>query len=255
MKIKDFLSFTRGWLGEFGGEEDLRFGKAENEITGITVCWMATMKAIKSAISHKHNLIIAHEDLLFPPDYGFRSSKIEPGILSKERMDILDRHGISMVRLHSTLDRLCILDDFARKLKLCEPAVKEDFYRVYEIEPTTLKKFAASVKKSLGLHQVRVTGNPAHKVKRVGGLWGGLGLSINACFIDKILSYSVDTVVAGETDEYAMRACTDLSIGMVEVGHEVSENIGLKNFTKVLRKKLPEIPVKFVPNPYPWQIF
>lgn len=55
-------------------------------------------------------------------------------------------------------------------------------------------------------------------------------------------------------DEYAMRAFADLNVGMVEVGHEISENTGLKNFTKMLQKTLPAIPVRFLANPYPWQI-
>ena len=255
MKIKELLGFFQKWLGELGKEEGLRYGNTEKTVAGITVCWMADVEVIQSAVSSRHNVIIAHEDLLFPPDYSSGFSKKNPGVVSKERISLLKQHNISVIRLHGLLDKLCVLDDFGKKLKLSKSVVKEKFYRVYEIKPVSLKEFAESVKKNLKLHQVRTVGSLSQKVKRIGGLWGGLGLSINAGFIDKILNYGVDTVIAGEMDEYPMRACLDMNIGVVEVGHEVSEDIGLKNFTKVLQEKIPVIPAKFISNTYPWKIF
>ncbi|HPP29319.1 MAG TPA: Nif3-like dinuclear metal center hexameric protein, partial [bacterium] len=96
---------------------------------------------------------------------------------------------------------------------------------------------------------------PSWKVKRIGVLWGGLGLSINAGFIDDILRYNVDTVVAGEVDEYTMRALKDMHTGIVEVGHEISEETGLKNFVMDLQKKIKTIPVSYCSNDIPWEIF
>ena len=254
MKTKEFVGFLRGWLGELGTEEGLRHGNPEQNVAGITVCWMATTKVIKCAISSKHNVIVAHEDLLFPPDYSSNFSSENLGIVSKRRISLLEKYDISLIRVHGLLDRFCILDDFGNKLKLGKPLVKENFYRVYEIRPLSLKKFANTVKRNLKISQVRITGHLTQRVNKIGGLWGGLGLSINACFIDKILNYHVDTVIAGEMDEYTMRACSDLNVGIVEVGHEVSEDIGLKRFTRILRQELPEIPAKFVSNPYPWRV-
>ena len=79
-------------------------------------------------------------------------------------------------------------------------------------------------------------------------------MSINSKFIDKILSYNVDAVIAGEVDEYTIRALSDLKIGIIELGHEGSETRGLLKFKDYLQKKLPQIPVKYLKNTYPVKI-
>lgn len=245
MTIKEFKRFLNRWLGRFHPEEGLLYGDEKRKITGITVCWMVTERGIEFSHNKGHNLIITHEDILFPPDYAFGKKK---GIVSRKRKMQLEKFKISVIRIHYLADRYCVLDDFGKVLSLGEPVVKKGFHRVYEIKEVSLDDFARDVKKKLKIERVRVTGSSDWKVKRIGGLWGGLGLSINASFIDKIMRYGVDTVVAGEVDEYTMRALKDMHIGIVEVGHEISEETGLKHFTEDLRERISPIPVVYCPN-------
>jgi len=251
MTVKETIKVINRWLGRFHQEEGLLYGDEKRSITGITVCWMVTEKVIDFSVKKGHNLIISHEDLLFPPDYAF--SKKE-GVVSKRRTSLLKKHKISVIRVHYLADRYCVLDDFGKVLSLGEPVVKNGFHRVYEIKEISLQRFASNIKKHLKLKKVRITGSPLWKVKRIGGLWGGLGLSINASFIDEILRYNVDTVIAGEVDEYTMRAMKDMHIGIVEVGHEVSEETGLKNFANALQEKIGKIPVSYCPNELPYTL-
>ncbi len=255
MKVKEFMNLLTQWLGGFGEEEGLRLGSADSRITGITTCWMATDKVIDFTIRKNHNLIVAHEDLLFPPDYSFGFSLKKQGVLDAKRLPVLEKQKISVIRLHSTADRHFVLDGFGDALSLGTPVIKEGFYRVYEIKPVTLEEFALNVKNKLKIPGVRVTGKPSRKVRSIGGLWGGLGLSVNADFINEILKYNIDTAIAGETDEYAMRALVDMNAGLVEVGHEISEEPGLRNFTAALRKKTAPLPVYYCSNPLPWSLF
>ncbi|MCD6408456.1 Nif3-like dinuclear metal center hexameric protein [bacterium] len=251
MKVKDFIEFLNEWLGEFSYEEGLRFGFKNEKLKGICVCWMISNKVMKECLKNNLNLIISHEDLFFPPEYA--SQKKEKGIASKKRVAFLKKNKISFVRLHTLIDRHYVFDIFARELNLKKPLIIDGYYRVYKIENTTLGSLAETVKKKFKVSYVRIIGNENKKVKRIGILVGGLGLSINGNFIDEILSYGVDTVVAGEIDEYSMRAFQDLGIGAVEVGHEVSEEPGIKVFTKDLKEKL-NIPVKYVKNSFPWRV-
>lgn len=252
MTCKELLKLFETWPGNLGNEDGFKHGNPENTISEITVCWMATVDIIRYAVAAGHNLIIAHEDLLFPPGYAWGYSKENPGLVSRKRFELLAAHDISIIRLHSSLDKLCVLDSFGSILKLGDPVVREDYFRVYEVSSTSLHRFAEHVKKHLSIPHVRCVGDLSHKVHRVGGLWGGLGLSCNASFIDAILRYKVDTVIAGEMDEYAMRGLLDLGIGAVEVGHEVSETIGLKSFAEMLGEKLKMIRVQYQANTYPW---
>ncbi len=252
MIVKDLITLLNRWLGKFHQEEGLLYGDKRTSITGITVCWMVTEKVIEFSVKKRNNLIISHEDLLFPPDY---TSVKREGLVSRKRKKLLEKHKISVIRIHYLVDRYCVLDDFARTLSLGEPIVKKGFHRVYEIKEMSLKRFSGNVKKYLNLEKVRISGSPSWKVKRIGVLWGGLGLSINAGFIDDILRYNVDTVVAGEVDEYTMRALKDMHTGIVEVGHEISEETGLKNFVMDLQKKIKTIPVSYCSNDIPWEIF
>ncbi|MCM8762337.1 MAG: Nif3-like dinuclear metal center hexameric protein [Candidatus Omnitrophica bacterium] len=253
MKIKEFIGLLNGWLGKFHQEEGLLYGDEKQIIKGITVCWMVTKKVIEFSVKKRNNLIISHEDIFFPPDYVFSAKR--KGIVSSERISLLKKHKISVIRIHYLADRYCVLDDFAIVLSLGKPVVKRGPHRVYEIKEITLQKFASNVKRHLNLEKVRITGSPGWKVKRIGGLWGGLGLSINAVFIDEILRYNVDTVIAGEVDEYTMRALKDMNIGIVEVGHEISEETGLKHFTRDLQEKIKTIPVSYCSNDIPYTTF
>ncbi len=257
MAIKDFIEFIEGWLGKLNPEEGLLYGNPDNRVTGITVCWMVTEKVIDFSAEKSHNFIITHEDLLFPPGYASSDSANlteKPGMVSKKRIDLLDRNGISVLRLHSLTDRHFILDDVGKVLSLGEPVVKNGLQRVYEIQPVSLEKFAWGVKKSIGTPHIRVTGNKNQKVRRIGSLWGGVGLSINAGFINNILNYKVDTVISGESDEYTMRALIDINVGLVEIGHETSEEPGLRNFANAVREKMKTVPVQYISNNPPYKV-
>ncbi|MCM8805038.1 MAG: Nif3-like dinuclear metal center hexameric protein [Candidatus Omnitrophica bacterium] len=249
MNCLDFLEFIKSEFGNLGSEEGLRYKYYEDEINGIVVCWKVSKKVLDFTVKNKFNLLIAHEDLYFPPEYAGGD---KGGIVSDFRKEILEKNRINFLRLHYTIDKNFIFDVFDQ-LSGGKILIKENLYRVYEFENKKLENVAKELKKRYKVEFLRIT-EPNKKVKRVGCLVGGLGLSINSKFIDKILSYNVDTVIAGEVDEYTIRALSDLKIGIIEIGHEVSETPGLIKFTQYLKKKLPKIPIKYLKNTYPIKI-
>jgi len=248
MNTQEFLNMIKTEFGELGQEEGIRFKYFEDEIKGIKICWMVSKKVLNYH-PEKFNLLISHEDLYFPPEYAGGNGE---GIVSEFRKNILEKYRINFVRLHYTLDKYFILDVFDR-LTGGKVIIKENFYRIYKFENVKLKNLAEEIKKKYKLSFLRIS-HPDKKIKRAGCLWGGLGLSINSKFIDKILSYKVDAVIAGEVDEYTIRALDDLNIGIIEIGHEASESYGLIEFKKFLKKKFPGIPVKHIKNTYPVKI-
>ncbi|MCM8808913.1 MAG: Nif3-like dinuclear metal center hexameric protein [Candidatus Omnitrophica bacterium] len=241
MNCLNFLDFIKSEFGQLGQEEGFRYKYFDDEIKGIVVCWMVSKKVLNFTVKNKFNLLIAHEDLYFPPEYAGGD---KTGVVSDFRKELLERNRINFLRLHYTIDKNFIFDVFD-KLSGGKVLIKENFYRVYEFENNKLEDLAKELKKKYKVEFMRIT-ESNKRVKRAGCLVGGLGLSINSKFIDKILTYNVDTVIAGEVDEYTIRALSDLKIGIIELGHEISERPGLIKFTEYLKKKLPEIPVKYL---------
>lgn len=251
MKGHELLNIIKRDLGELGPEEGFRFEYFDSDIEGIVVCWMISNKVLKFMKRNKYNFLIAHEDLYFPPEYV--NGKKGEGIVSDYRKKFLQKYRINFLRLHYTVDKNFIFDVFD-KLSGGKLLIKENFYRIYEFNSLKLKDIALQIKKKYKVKFLRIT-KPEKKLKRVGYLVGGLGLSINSRFIDKIISYNIDGVIAGEIDEYSIRGLDDLGIGIIEIGHEASEIPGLIEFTKYLKRKFPQIKVKFLKNNYPIRIF
>ena len=251
IEFKKLLERTAQYLGP---EEGFRFGDPNIEVSGILISWMTTTKAIERAIKEKCNFMIVHEDLFYP--YGFqRDAQFETCFTwsaNYKRLKMLSEHDITVFRAHGTLDRLCVLDAFAEALSLPEPSVKYEYVRIYDIPETTAGQLALEVKRRLDLEVLRFTGKPNHIVKRIGLPWGGLGLSLNIRFIETLLKHEPDALIAGETDEYATFYALDAGVDMIETGHSVSENIGLKEYAETLKREYPETKVVFFECERPW---
>lgn len=239
-----------------GADEGFKFGDPQAPVTGVTVCWMATLPAIEYASGAGCEMIICHEEMHYP------YAAFQPGLekyltwrVNRQRIQALSQGAITVYRAHGMLDDYCILDDFAAELELGNPSVSEQFYRIYDIEPRSVRQLAAEVKQAVGLESIRVCGDLTEQVSRLGLPWGGLGLSVNIEFIEGLLRYDPDVLIAGESDEYAMFYCRDAGIPLIETSHVVSENFGLAHFAEELAERLADVNVVFYECPVPWHSY
>lgn len=255
MKALDFGKYLEELSPGLGSEEGFRFGNPEMEVEGMLVSWMATAEAIERAIDEDCNFMIVHEDLFYP--YGFqRDENFETCLtwsVNCKRLKMLSEHNIAVFRAHGTLDRLCVLDAFAEALGLPEPTIGRGYVRIYDIPEVTAEELALEVKEKLNLETVRLVGKPYRKIGRAGLPWGGLGLSLNIGFMEELLRHSPDVLIAGETDEYAMCYALDADVNVIETGHSISENIGLKKFVEILKQHYPETRISFFECKRPWK--
>jgi len=253
MNIKEFINFIEENFGPIGDEEGLKYGNEKEEIKGITTCWMATEKIIENAGKKNHNFIISHEEIIFPPEYAWKDKESEE-IVSKRRAKLLDKYKINVVRIHSTADKYFISKEFGNLFGFKKIIIQDGIFFIYEIEPTKFGELCKKVKGKIDTEYIRVCGNDYKVIKKVGNLVGGLGLSINASFIDRVLKYNVDMVIVGEFDEYTERALFDVGVCGIEIGHERSEQPGLIEFTNFLKRQLEGIEVEYKRNEFPWRI-
>ena len=250
----DVARFIEGLGTEPADDEGFKFGDPAAPVSGVLVCWMCTVAAIEQATAEGCDMIVCHEEMHYP--YAAFSPGLEKYItwtVNRRRISALAAGEIVVYRAHGMLDHYCLLDDFAAQLGLSDAAVSEWFYRIYDIAPRTVGKLVEEVKAAMGMDCLRVTGDTERVVSRVGLPWGGLGLSLNVAFIEGLLAYKPDVLIAGEADEYAMFYCRDADVVMIETSHAVSENFGLAHFAQDLGAHFPGVKVLFHRCPVPWQ--
>jgi putative NIF3 family GTP cyclohydrolase 1 type 2 len=253
MLAKEIGAFIQTLGNGLGGDEGFRWGSPDAEVSGVLVAWNGSVPAIERAAAEGCNLMVIHEELTYP--YAFRGGDLSACLhwrSNQARLGRLARHGITIFRAHGTLDTYCILDDFRIALGLPEPSVKEGYYRICDIEPTTVRELAERSKAALRMPALRVAGDLDRVVRRVGLPWGGLGLSLNVSFLEGLLAYNPDVLIAGESDEYAMFAMLDADVPLIEMGHAVSENMGLERTAQTLRETFAGLKVVYHEVPCPW---
>jgi len=247
--------FIEGLATAPGGDEGFKFGDPQASVTGVLVCWMTTLEALQQAAAEGCDMIICHEQMDYP--YSFRASGAENYLtwtVNRRRISQLVQHGLIVYRAHGMLDHFCILDDFGKLLGLGEPVVSEELFRVYDMPPQSVAELVEEVKRCMGMRHLRVVcRDPERMVKRPGLPWGGLGLSLNVGYIERLLRYHPDVLIAGESDEYAMFYALDADIPLIETSHVASENYGLRHFAEHLAANFPGLKVIFHECPVPWE--
>lgn len=254
MRAREFEDLIANLSPPLAGEEGVRFGDPQVEVRGVLVTWMPTCAAISAAAERACNLVICHEDLFFP--YSGARAALEVSLnwpVSRNRIGLLVRHGLTVLRAHGSLDRLCVVDEFARAVGLRGEVMADGLARVFTISEVSLGDLARQVKRSLRLARIRVVGDLERRITKVGVAVGGIGLSVNISFWERLLSAGAQVVLTGETDEYAMRYAEDSGIGVIETTHAVSENPGLRRFCDILRERFPDVPVEFHECGVTWQ--
>jgi putative NIF3 family GTP cyclohydrolase 1 type 2 len=261
MKVKELIKRVEELSGHpLTGEEKILHGSPETEITGVTVCWMTTPEAITAAGEKGDNFIICHENLYFPydmADYRKNNPTWPEWQTNTQRRALLEKYGITVLRLHSTPDRFCIFDDFAKWFDLGAPVFEEGVVKVYEIEETTLEDMLKKVKEQTGMDHLRYTAPKGldQKVSRIGLPWGGVGLFVNVSYQQRLIEQGCNLFIAGESDNMGFRFSAECGIPMIETSHEISENPGLNTFTRALAAKMPDIKFSFFQNECVWESF
>jgi putative NIF3 family GTP cyclohydrolase 1 type 2 len=247
MTIKDFhqyilkLKQSIGGPGSLNGDEGLLLGSPETEIKGVLTCWMATVDALQKAGAAGCNLVLCHEVLYFCP--FFAAGGFQPQHLTwranRRRVVAAERQGLSVFRLHGSLDLICIYDDFAEALGIKGVKRGAGWDRVFPMEETTVGELVGRVKRAFHLDRVRMTGNLDQRVRCAGLPWGGLALDSNVGYMQRCIELGADVFIAGEADEYGFTFAADAGIPLIETGHFVSESIGIVNFAGRLQRDFP----------------
>jgi len=236
------------------GDEGLRFGNPPSSLRKVLVCWMATVPAIEKAIEWGADLIIAHE-AVFQPYYLIGSRKVPEDYLSWKanllKIKRLAQTDTAVMRVHGTADEISIFDTFVRLLDLPGEFSYERFFRMCAIEPVSVRELACRVKTAVNMPAVRVAAADLDAtVSMIGFPWGGLALDTNLPFMAKLVEQGCDCFIAGESDSYGAHFALDSGVALIETGHEVSEDPGLRVLAELLDGEFSDAEFRFLETKY-----
>lgn len=239
-------------------DEGLHMGEGGRAVRRVTVAWMATLDAIRAAGVAGDDLLIAHESIYYPYDVVVDANAPlgwEQWKVNRQRRELAEQYGLSLLRLHGSVDEICIFDVFAGMLGLGKAVHVDGLVKVYEMSPRPLRELIADVKRRVGMEHVRVAAeNMEAVVRRVGVPWGGLGLFVNVGYQQRLVELGCDVFIAGESDSYGFRFAVESGIPMIETSHEVSENPGLRRFTQMLASDFADVEFRFYENACIWRM-
>jgi len=160
--------------GRLGGEEGVLYGERDRDTDKVLVTWMVTVAAIEHAVSEECDVMVSHETLTFH-DYFPNASSPDPWTADRARLSLLDVHGTTVIRAHSTVDPTHVVPAFIEAACLSPPLERGHVWSFHHEDPIDLRALTRKVADGLGMEgPLRHTGDPDRVVTRVGTMVGGL---------------------------------------------------------------------------------
>ncbi|MGB4661453.1 MAG: Nif3-like dinuclear metal center hexameric protein [Mobilitalea sp.] len=240
--------------------DHLMSGSLDLEVTKIVTTFMATVEVIQKAIEIGANLIITHEPTWFT---GMDSTEwLEKDPVYLEKKKLIEDHNIAIWRFHDHM-HMDKEDGIYRgfnteldwgKYEVKNTAGTRSFGSYYQIPETTLEELCQFFKEKLNMKVIRIVGNPEWKVKRIGVLVGGgsLGLGIEELPMQTMQENNLDLLICGDITEWTISAyvrdaaALGINKGMLILGHERSEEMGMKHLGAWMKDIVGDIEIQFI---------
>lgn len=234
------------------------YGDPSKECSGIvTTCW-ASADVIQKTADLGYNFIIAHEPIFF--DHFDHQDWLEDNRVFQKKKALLDSTGIVVYRDHDHVhndkpDK--IFTGVVKALDWEKYQVGNDFIsgngKFVLPEPQSAREIAEHVSRSLGVHGMRMWGDPETMVKTIAFSAHFLASPGDKAAISKIDENNIDMIIPGEVidwtiGEYIMDSET-LGFGRVllNLGHFNWEEPGMAYMAEWLPDVVDrKVPVKFV---------
>lgn len=243
--------------------DQLMAGSPDMEVKKVACTFMATVDVIREAVRQGVDLIITHEPTWFTGRDDTDWIKEDPVYLEKKK--IIDESGIAIWRFHDHM-HMGSEDGIYRgfdkefgwdKYRITFPDTGEFIDRFggcYELPETTLRELCAFFKEKLEMQVVQIVGNPEMKVRRVSVLVGGgsLGLGEESLPMRHMREKKIDVAVCGDITEWTLSAYVrdaaqmGMNKGMLVLGHERSEECGMKHMPEWLASFTEGIEIVFI---------
>jgi putative NIF3 family GTP cyclohydrolase 1 type 2 len=233
-------------------------GDPDVPVTGVAVTMMATLDVLQRAAAAGDNLIITHEPTFF--DHLDRADQLpekdNDPVLAEKRL-FISKNRLVIWRFH---DHWHARNPDGIEAGMVHALGWEKFQDahnqyLFEIPETPLEKLASEIKLQLGIHVVRVVGDPGLRVTKVAMAPGAAGLTKHAKALEMT---GVQALVIGEaqeweTVEYVADAVSEgKQKSLIILSHIPSEQAGMEECTRWLKTFMAELPIEFIPAREPF---
>lgn len=241
-------------------------GDPNAEVKKIVTTFMATVEVIKEAVRIGADFIITHEPTWYTGKDDEEWCRNDPVYQAKKRL--IEENGITIWRFHDHMhqaEKDGIYEGYEKetgwgKYRM-EPAPGEEvFGESYIIPKTTLRELADFYKETLHMNVIQIVGDADMPVERVGVLVGGgsMGLRCEAQTMEFMRRRKLDVAVCGDITEWTLTPyvrdsnALGMPMGMLMLGHERSEEWGMKHLVSWLHDIVDGTEVVFVDTKEPF---
>ena len=247
--------------------DQILFGDADTEITGIACAWMASWNNLKKAEGWGCNVFITHEPLYAGDtnsegiyiggemsENGIKPT-INPIMLEEDdawvkKTEWLKSHNLVVMRCHDVWDdfpEIGIHGAWAKWLGFEDPPVSsQKFYEVHKVDNLTLQQVAENIAakvKNLGQECVHFIGDPDQAVTRIALGTGAItSYRVTVHMGADCLLLTDDGTRLWESGQWA----EDTGIGLIVVNHATSEEPGVRALAQYLQEQFSDIPVSMI---------
>lgn len=230
-------------------------GDWEREVSGIVTTFMATPEVIQRAADAGANLIITHEPTFYT--HMDPTGWLGDDEILKRKRNLIDSNQMNIWRFHDHAHRTTpdlIFSGLNRELGWPQYWMPEVNRHLYQIPATSVGELALFLKEKLEVKSAKIVGSADARVERVGFLAGGgsLGLGSETMPMEFMKAENLDVIICGELLEWTLCAYVrdaaqmGLNKALIVLGHNRTEEAGMKYLPDWLRSLLPDVPVSFI---------
>ncbi len=237
--------------------DTLKAADLDTPVTGIATTFSATMDVLERAVARGANMIVAHEPTFY--DHLDETAWLGTDPVLEAKLDYIRKHKLVVWRFHDHWHHAPGQPDGVLKGMVAglgwEAFQSSTNPYLFTVPETRLEDLARDVKRRLGIRTLRVVGDPHLKVRRVGFAPGAAGRDRQ---IKALASDDVQVLLVGESREWETVLYVVDAVGqgrprgLILMGHDVSEELGMKECAAWLKAFVSEVPVEYIPAGEPF---
>ncbi len=229
-------------------------GNPATPVTGIATTVMSTLSILQRAAKAGKNLVITHEPTFWSD--ADTTKDLESDAVYQFKADFIKKNNLVVWRFHDHWHARkpdAMLVGLAQDLRWKDAV--DDTKRVYRFPETTLGAMVKDMETRLHYRTLRVIGDPATKLSK-----GAINVGSTSQQVVVKLMPEVDVFIAGEPREWEGPEYVQDAVAagqkkaMIIIGHQVSEDPGMRLCADWLKTLVPEVPVEWIPTPDPFNI-
>jgi putative NIF3 family GTP cyclohydrolase 1 type 2 len=237
--------------------DTLKAGDLDTPVTGIATTFSATMDVLQRATARGANLIIAHEPTFY--DHLDETAWLGSDPVYAAKIDYIRQHKMVVWRFHDNWHAAPGQPDGVLKGMVAglgwEAFQSPGTPNLFVVPEIRLEDLARQMKERIGIRTMRVVGDRDLKVTRIAFAPGAAGRDRQ---IKALAQDDVQVLVVGESREWETVLYVVDAVGqgrrqgLILMGHDVSEELGMQECARWLKAFVSEVPVEFVPAGEPF---